>query len=45
MNSKIKGKGEPMEDDYDDTSIYVISNSIVVNTSATVIINGLVEIS
>ena len=45
MNPKITGKGNKMVYDCDDTGIYIIRNSIVVNTSATVILNGLVEVS
>ena len=45
MKPKIKIKKNNMADECDDTSIYAIMNSMVVNTSATVIINGIVEVS
>ena len=45
MNLNIKGTGNPMLDYCDDTSIYAIMNSVVVNTMDTVIINDLVGVS
>ena len=45
MNPNIKGNWNPMADDYYDTILYSISNSMDVNTIATFIINGLAEVS
>ena len=45
MKPKIKGKGSPMSNDCDDTSIFSVSNIMIVNNSDTVIMNGLVGVS
>ena len=44
MNPKIKHTGNPMLDDFDDTSIYAIRNSMVVNNRYTVIMNDFVGV-